>query len=79
MHATRKARQSMGADMSRAQRIRKIALTLENVNEVSLSRVEAELGLTPRLESHDAGRPWAETGNPATEMIPVFKSRRAGA
>lgn len=31
---------------------------MQGVNEVTFQRVEAELGLTPRPESHDAGKPY---------------------
>lgn len=32
---------------------------MQGVNEVTIQRVEAEIGLTPRPESPDAGRPWS--------------------
>lgn len=49
---------------------------MQGVNEVTFQRVEAELGLTPRPESHDAGRPW--TGDQWTpEQLAEIRARPA--
>lgn len=43
--------------MTRELRLALIATRLTNATELTLQRIETELGLTPRPESPDAGRP----------------------
>ena len=65
--------------MNRDQRIWRIVGRLGGASELTLHRIETELGLTPRPESPDAGRPWVgcsfsrcdltRTGCPCPEIL----------
>lgn len=57
--------------MTPLERLSRITTSLGRASELTLQRIETELGLTPRPESPDAGRPWSDMGNPITEMTPV--------
>lgn len=59
----------MGARMTRELRLALINARLTSANELTLQRIETELGLMERPESPDAGRPWLSEGQPGGKSM----------
>lgn len=51
--------------MTRVDRIDRITGKLTAASELTLHRIETELGLRPRPDGHDAGRPWSPDDGPS--------------
>ena len=61
---------------AKEQRLARVVHSLSRASEVTLHRVETELGLVERPEGHDAGQPWQPSDRIATLETGIIEALR---